>query len=159
MIVEQVMNSHPRTVQSRSSVRLALRILGAGEIRHLPVVDQERVVGIVSDRDLRTILPSSFEKLERPHDVEGRLSQPISKVMTAEVLAVHPETELVDAIGVMVENRVGALPVVERETTKLVGIVSYVDVLKVVRALLERSRSATQVSRGERVSSEQVEPR
>lgn len=136
MIVQQVMSSELRTIKKESSVRLAMKLLVLEDIRHLPVVEDGRLVGIVSERDLRPLLAGVLEKIERPDDVERRLSQPISKVMTTDVLAVHPETRLVDAVEMMVENRVGALPVIEGNTSKLVGILSYVDVLRVVQTLL-----------------------
>lgn len=136
MIVKQVMSSDLRTLKRESSVRLAMKLLVLEDIRHLPVVEDGRVVGIVSERDLRPLLAGVLEKVERPDDVERRLSQPISKVMTTDVLAVQPETQLADAVEMMVSNRVGALPVVERDTGRLVGILSYVDVLKVVQKLL-----------------------
>ena len=136
MIVKQIMSSELRTLKRESSVRLAMKLLVLEDIRHLPVVEDERLVGIVSERDLRPMLAGVLEKSERPDDVERRLSQPIANVMTTDVLAVHPETRLVDAVEMMIANRVGALPVVEVDTDRLVGIVSYVDVLKVVQNLL-----------------------
>jgi CBS domain-containing protein len=130
------MSSELRTLKRESSVRLAMKLLVLEDVRHLPVVEDGRLVGIVSERDLRPMLAGVLEKAERPDDVERRLSQPISNVMTTDVLAVRPETKLVDAVEMMVTNRVGALPVVEEDTAKLVGILSYVDVLKVVQKLL-----------------------
>jgi CBS domain-containing protein len=139
VFVNQVMTSELRTLRRGSSVRLALQMLVVGDVRHLPVVEDGRVVGIVSERDLRPMLPGVFEKVERADDVERRLSQPISNVMRTDVLVVNPETDLADAVDMMVENRIGAVPVVERETSELVGMLSYVDVLKVARALLAES--------------------
>ncbi len=136
MIVRQVMSPEVRAIKRENSVRLAMRLLVLDDIRHLPVVEDERLVGIVSERDLRPLLVGVLEKGENPDEVERRLSQPISNVMTTEVFAVHPETKLVDAVETMVTNRVGALPVVEVDTDKLVGILSYVDVLKLVQNLL-----------------------
>lgn len=142
MIVKQVMNTELRTLKRESSVRLAMKLLVLEDIRHLPVVEDGRLSGIVSERDLRPMLAGVLEKSERPDDVERRLSQPISNVMTTDVVAVHPETELVDAVEMMVANRVGALPVVEVGTGRLVGILSYVDVLKVVQKLLQAPGSS-----------------
>ena len=142
MIVKQVMSSELRTLKPESSVRLAMKLLVLEDIRHLPVVEEGRLVGIVSERDLRPLLAGVLEKTERPDDVERRLSQPISNVMTTDVLAVHPETQLADAVEMMVAQRIGALPVVESDTGRLVGIMSYVDVLNVVQKLLRASDSA-----------------
>jgi acetoin utilization protein AcuB len=56
--------------------------------------------------------------------------------MTSDVITVHPESDASEAIDLMIEHRVGALPVVEPDSTKLVGIVSYVDALRAARDLI-----------------------
>lgn len=136
MIVQQVMSSEVRTLRPESSVRLAMKVIVLEDIRHLPIVEGGRLVGIVSARDLRAALAGILEHRECPDEVERRWSQPISNLMRTEVLAVHPEAELVEAIDLMIAHRIGALPVVEAGTFRLVGILSYVDILNELRNLL-----------------------
>ncbi|MDP1823645.1 MAG: CBS domain-containing protein [Archangium sp.] len=107
------------TIRQTASVREALKTLDEFDVRHLPVLDErQELVGMLSDRDLL--------RLKRSQEV---LSQPVSEVMSADVLAVTPVTDVVELIDLMAENRIGALPVLDNDS-HLAGIVSYVDVLR-----------------------------
>jgi CBS domain-containing protein len=136
MIVEQIMSRDPYTASVTVNVRHALHVLAEQDVRHLPIVEGQMLVGIVSDRDLRTVIPSALGGFERPDEARAVLSQPIASVMNADVLFVHPESDLTEAIDLMIEHKIGALPVVEPDSLKLIGIVSYVDVLRAARDLL-----------------------
>jgi len=61
--------------------------------------------------------------------------RPVAQLMSADVLTVNPEDELSDAIGLLLEHEIGATPVVEPGSKKLVGIVSYVDASRAARDL------------------------
>jgi acetoin utilization protein AcuB len=132
MVVDEVMTREPTTVRSRVSIREALSTLKEVDARHLPVVDGRELVGILSDRDLLELR----NVLDDPDADTSVLERPVSAYMSTDLAAVDPETELAEAIDIMLERRVGALPVVQAETEILVGIVSYVDVLKAARELL-----------------------
>ena len=99
----------------------------------LPVVEEDALVGIISDRDLRDL---GVEARDDGATVRRTLAQPASQVMSSGVVTVHPESDVAEAIDLMIEHRIGALPVVEPDSTKLLGIVSYVDVLRAARDLL-----------------------
>ena len=132
MVVSEIMTASPVTAEVTQTVRDALRLLRQLDARHLPVVDGGRLAGIVSDRDLREITAPLMEGLE-PKRAAQLLDQPLSAVMSSDVQSVHGETELEDAIDLMIEHRVGAVPVVDASTQGLVGIVSYIDVLRAAR--------------------------
>jgi acetoin utilization protein AcuB len=133
MIVNDIMTRNPRVVSVTSNVRHALKVLAEADVRHLPVVDDDELVGIISDRDLREL---GTEALDGGETVRRTLAQPASSVMSAGVVTVYPESDVSEAVDLMIEHRIGALPVVEADGTKLVGIVSYVDVLRAARDLL-----------------------
>jgi acetoin utilization protein AcuB len=133
MIVGDIMTRNPRVVSVTSNVRHALKVLAEADVRHLPVVDEDGLVGIISDRDLREL---GTQALDGGATVRRTLAQPASSVMSAGVVTVHPESDVSEAVDLMIEQRIGALPVVEPGSTKLVGIVSYVDVLRAARDLL-----------------------
>ena len=117
----ELMTAEVVAVPVTGTVRDALRVLEELDVRHAPVVDEQReLVGIVSDRDLAPLH-------ERPRALELR----IADVMSADVVAVEPEADLVELIDLLVEHRIGALPVVDHEN-HLLGIVSAVDVLRAV---------------------------
>lgn len=136
MLVRDIMTPNPYAMSLRSTVRQLLRSLAEADVRHLPIVDDGALVGIVSDRDLRGISSVVEDALERPGTAQEALAQPASSVMTSDVITVHPESDVSEAIDLMIEHRVGALPVVEPDSTKLVGIVSYVDALRAARDLV-----------------------
>lgn len=138
MIAEDIMTQDPMTADARMKVRDAIQILQTLEIRHLPVLNNDgTLLGMVSDRDLRSSeIP--FTLSDRLGDREkALLDQPITTVMSSDVVSVGPEAAVSELIDLMLENKVGALPIVEEETGDLLGIVSYVDVLRELRRTLD----------------------
>jgi CBS domain-containing protein len=69
--------------------------------------------------------------------VRRRLGRPVVELMSADVIAAEPESELGELIALLLEHKVGAIPIVEPDTRQLVGIVSYIDVLRAVQDGLE----------------------
>lgn len=136
MLVQEVMTRDPYVALVRDSIRTVLAKLAELDVRHLPVVEDGAVVGIVSDRDLREVVPSALDAVERPAESARVMAQPISDVMSSDVVSVNPGDDLVEAIDLMIEHRIGAIPVVEDHSDELVGIVSYVDALRAAREVL-----------------------
>jgi len=135
MIVSEIMSPKPYAVSVTSSIRHVLQLLAEADVRHLPVLENGGIVGIVSDRDLRALTPAS----DAPEDTDAArraLAQPVSSVMSSNVVSACPEDDVGDVVDLMVEHRIGAVPIVEAGSSKLVGIVSYVDVLRAARDLL-----------------------
>jgi len=137
MFVEEAMSTDPYAAGVTASVRQVLRMLGEADVRHLPIVDDGALVGIVSDRDLRAFLPTVMVELEHEDAVRQLLSRPISSVMNTDLIVLNPTSELSEAVDLMLEHKIGAIPVVEPDSLKLLGIVSYIDVLRSARDLLE----------------------
>ena len=135
MIVEEVMTPDPIVVASDSPVRKVMDLLFESHVRHLPVLAGHELVGIVSDRDLRSYAAPALVTLENPDEVARRLDEPVSKLMSGDVVSVRPDTELGEVVDLMVELRIGAVPVLSAEG-RLVGIVSYMDLLRAARDAL-----------------------
>jgi nucleotide-binding universal stress UspA family protein len=97
-------------------------------IRHLPVVEEGRLLGIITDRDVRTVQPSPATSLaaREMHYLFDRLT--VRAVMTRPVLTVTSHEPLAEAVRLMLENRIGGLPVTDGE--RLVGILTQVDLLR-----------------------------
>jgi acetoin utilization protein AcuB len=131
MVVAEVMTTRVATADVRTSVRAVMQRLHDLDVRHLPIVEDERLVGIVSDRDLRDVTARLVAGGEPRATVV--LDGPIADVMSSDVVSVDPETELGEVVDLMIEHHVGALPVVAPGSAALVGIVSYVDVLRAAR--------------------------
>ncbi len=128
MLVREWMTGDPTTVDPRTSIFHAWEIMQEQRIRHLPVLDEGALVGIVTDRDLRLTLPSPAANLGR-HEVLSLLRQlQVAEVMTREVICTTPHTAIRAAAQALMANRVGALPVTEGDA--LVGILTRTDVLE-----------------------------
>lgn len=136
MIVQEIMSPDPYAAQVTSTIREVMRVLTEADVRHVPIVENGALVGIVSDRDLRSFMPSALLELDRPREIEQALNQPISTVMNADVVCLHPESDLLEGIDLMIEHKIGAIPVVDDRSDDLVGIVSYVDALRAAREAL-----------------------
>jgi CBS domain-containing protein len=136
MNVREVMSTEPFVAGVTASIRQVMRILNEADIRHIPVVEGDRLVGIVSDRDLRHLMPPALESFDNSEQLERLWSQPISTLMSSDVLTIDPNEDIVEAIDLMIEHKIGALPVAERGSAELLGIVSYVDVLREARRVL-----------------------
>ena len=112
------------------SILHAREIMEAHRVNQLPVVVDRCVVGIVTDRDLRAAFPSVFDSTtdkHRAHAVSDPKLVTVEMVMTANVLTLDPTDSLLAAVALMRRERVGAIPIVERD--RLVGIVTRSDVL------------------------------
>ena len=113
----------------------AMEIMREHDIRQLPVVDNAgRLVGIITDRDLRQAISSHLEtELETGQDVLDSYVQ-VGEIMTGEPLTVLPDDTMEEVIDILLATKVGGMPVVNGDNIP-VGMVSYVDVLKAIREL------------------------
>jgi len=133
MKVGDTMTKEVITISPKEGVTVAKHILDEKGIRHLPVVSNGKLVGIITDRDICRNLPSPATSLEL-HEIFYLLEKlQVQKVMTRDVISVTPETSIEDAANLLLAHKIGGLPVLEGE--RLVGIITEGDVL---RALLER---------------------
>jgi acetoin utilization protein AcuB len=107
------------------------------DIRHVPVVDNGALVGMLSDRDLARMTLPRVLALEGFDALRRQLTTPVIEVMSADVVSVEPETELSEVVDLLLGYKIGALPVTEPDTRQVVGIISYIDVLRVLRDELD----------------------
>ncbi len=128
MRVSEWMTRSVVTVTPETSISEAKRIMERRRIRHLPVVEKDRLVGIVTDRDIRLNLPSPATSLSvwEINYLLARLT--VGEVMTKRPITVEAGKPVTDAAKLIIEHRIGALPVVDGET--LVGIVTETDLLR-----------------------------
>ena len=127
MKVKDIMVKEVATLDVNDELSLANDIMRLGRIRHLPVVDGSKLVGIVSERDLfRSSLAQALgygTKATRDLMKSSR----IKDIMVGEVITVSSEMHLARAVQLMLEKKIGCLPVVEDD--QLVGLVTETDVL------------------------------
>lgn len=142
MSLEAIMSTTIISVSPTATVRAAIRLLEDSEIRHLPVVEEGRLLGIISDRDLREYREPLLVEIENfdsaaAERVEQALDTAIADVMNSDVISVDSSESMSSVIDAMSEYKIGAVPVVDRRTDKLAGIISYIDVLRYARTLIE----------------------
>jgi acetoin utilization protein AcuB len=127
MRVHALMTAHPITVPPTTSVVEARALMTARQIRHLLVTADDRLVGIVTDRDIRLNLPSPATSLSvwEMNHLLAKLT--VEQVMTRSVVTIDPIRDVRDAARIMVERKIGALPVVADD--RLVGILTETDLL------------------------------
>ena len=127
MKVVDVMTKDPLTVTPTETIGQADELMNTNKIRQLPVVQEKELVGIVTDRDIRSFLNGSF--LESVEAREEALNTKVREIMTTEPISVSSDDDLQEAIELMIDEKIGGIPVVD-EAEGLVGIVTYVDVLR-----------------------------
>jgi acetoin utilization protein AcuB len=130
MIAADLMTPEPVFVQPDDDISTAVTLREEANVRHLPVVNEQgELVGMVSDRDLRALLVPHFLRREA---VEGGgivAGAPVSTVMSGNVISVDMEDDVSLVADLIMRHKVGAIPVLDADG-KLVGIVSYVDLLR-----------------------------
>jgi acetoin utilization protein AcuB len=130
MFVRDRMSSPPMTITPDTALRDALNLMHEHRFRRLPVVDEEgRLVGIVSERDLLYASPPPATLLSGFELNHLMAERRVDEIMTRDVLTATPETFVEDAARLMVENKIGGLPVVD-EDNQVVGVITETDVFK-----------------------------
>lgn len=102
-------------------------LMRRGKIRHLPVMQDSKVVGIVTDRDVKRALPSVFSGNQEEYEQVLNNTR-VEQVMTRDPFTVGPADPIKEVLKVMVDRKFGAIPIVDRG--KLVGIVTDIDFLR-----------------------------
>jgi len=131
MLVRERMSRNPVTITPDIPITDALRLMRDRQVRRLPVLDPEgKVIGIVSEKDLLYASPSPATSLSiyEMHYLLSRLR--VQELMTTDVITVTPDTLLEEAARIMVDHKIGGLPVTEGR--KLLGIITQTDIFEVL---------------------------
>ena len=135
LAVREVMATHPITVRPHETARHAYQLMRDNRFRHLPVMEDGRLVGILSDRDLRPVLLSP-----------GLARARVRELMSEDLTTVGPDTPIEEAASLLVVKKIGCLPVVAQG--QLVGIVTETDLLAVLVELLGLLTQSTRLDVG-----------
>lgn len=133
VMVREIMMEEPITLGSNDILDLADDVMALSRIRHLPILENGKVVGVLSQRDLfRSALVRAME-LSGKEQKDLLKGIWVKEVMSRPVITVTPETTVKKAARLMMEKKIGCLPVVEGEI--LVGLVTETDMLRYVMNL------------------------
>ncbi len=134
MQVWQLMASDVVTLDARGMLDIADDLMRLKRIRHLPVLEDGRLVGLVTQRDLFLAGVSSVLSFRRQSEKEwlGRIR--VREVMTTDLVTIAPEADIENAVARMIEHKIGCLPVVA--AGKLVGLLSETDCLRYLQRIL-----------------------
>lgn len=135
--VSEIMTPKAVTIAHDATVGKAIELMTRYEIRRLPVTKDGKLVGIISDRDLRQLGGRPSLKLPQSDRDDAYLQLPVEEAMTLNVITIRENHTVQDAITSMIKHKISGLPVVDRDGS-MVGILSEQDVLKFCLDLLDR---------------------
>ncbi len=144
MIVGEVMSKKMITVKKSDSLKKAQDLMVEKSIRHLPVMDGKKLMGIITESDIRGAFMGKGAKTN-----SGKIQalnpskMKVSDFMTHDPMVVVPETHIEDAALIIYKYKIGALPVIKRN--KLVGIISIMDILGIFVDLMGIIHSSSRV--------------
>ena len=140
--VRDYMTPDPQTLDTKNTLLDAVLMLRRLELRHIPILEGGRLVGILTDRDVGRVAPSMLMGLS-PQDYNRVFEDtPVVKVMTRNLLSTTPEAPLAEAVHLLYNHKVGCLPVLE--DGHLVGIITVADMLRALHDLVGDLNSAEQ---------------
>lgn len=126
ILVKERMSPTPITIHPNASLAEARACLDQHRIRHLPALEEGRLVGIITDRDIRSAASaSSLEQVK------------VADAMTRNVFTVSPETQVQVAAKLMLTHRIGGLPVVKKG--ELLGIITETDLLNALVEIMDQT--------------------
>ena len=137
--VAEIMTENPVTVQPSQSIDTAITLMRQGNFRRLPVVENGRLVGIVTDRDMRRATNSPILLHEKWYDNFLLEHIEVGACMTPNPVTLSPDADVLEAAVTMRSRKVGGIPIVRGDV--LVGIITETDLLDHLIELLEVEQS------------------
>jgi acetoin utilization protein AcuB len=142
-VVEKWMSKDVITVPPHEKIIDAFELMQGRGIRHLPVIEEGELRGLVTDRDIRlALIPSPLSTPEDRMYHLGALER-VDEIMTTDLITVAPHTSIEEAAKLMAKFKIGAVPVVSQG--KLVGILTETDILCVFIEMLETIQSSSRI--------------
>jgi len=137
MRVRDLMAREVATLDASDTLDLADDVMRLGRVRHFPILEGGKVVGVLSQRDLFRAAASSLLQLRYEASREWLAKVPVKAVMSTTVHAIGPDRPARDAVDMLLQHKIGCLPVVEND--KLVGLLSETDCLQYLSRVLALS--------------------
>lgn len=142
MLVRSRMTPDVKTVSPETTLAEALSVCRTHRIRHLPVVSGDRLVGLVTDRDLRLAVPPVWA--DRHEELQEALrKRTVGELMTSRIISASPDLPVEEAGKLLYENRIGCLPILE--DNRLIGILTETDLLRAFVELFGTAQPSSRV--------------
>ena len=131
--MRQIMTKKIVTVELDDSLAMVKEIFDNLKFHHLLVVESQKLVGVVSDRDLLKALSPNLGTISATLKDEATLNKRVHQIMTSKLITLHPDATIGDAVNLFNTHKISCIPVVDNEFRPL-GIVSWRDLLRAVAA-------------------------
>lgn len=138
MVAADLMTADPLTVTEGTSLQAAVESMRVARVRHLPVVRGDRLVGLVSQRDVLAASLSCLADVDATEREALLAGIPVGDVMVRDVVTVAPKDDLEDAVNLLLVHKFDCLPVLDGD--ELVGILTATDFMQLTRSLLAMTR-------------------
>jgi len=132
-VAREIMMGSPVTLQPNDTLDLANDVISLGRIRHIPIIDNGRLVGIITEKDLVGAAVGKIFGLKQKNRSALLKSVAIKEVMKKRVVTTAPDTPIKDIAHLMAEKKIGGVPVVS--AGMVVGLVTTTDILRYVESL------------------------
>jgi CBS domain-containing protein len=132
-VVREIMMGSPVTLKPEDTLDLANDVISLGRIRHIPVLAEGRLVGLLSERDLIGAAANHIFGLKQKSKSALLKTVVINAIMKKKVITVAPDTTIKDAARLMADKKIGCVPVVSAGA--LVGLLTTTDILRYVESL------------------------
>ena len=144
MLVRSKMTPDVITASPDTSLADALKLTRGNRIRHLPVVENGQLVGLVTDRDLRLAMPPVWASDTDHQDLRNALStRTVGEFMVKAIITITPDAPIEDAVRQLYEHRIGCLPVLD--AGEMIGIITETDVLRAFVELFGADEQGTRI--------------
>ena len=128
------MTAEPETLEINHSLLDAVLLLRRANLRHIPILENGKLVGVLTDRDVGRFAPTMLLPLA-PQDYNSVFENTsVEKVMTRNPVSTIPDAPLTEAVEMLYKNRLGCLPVLENGS--VVGIITKADMLRALHDLI-----------------------
>ena len=131
--VREIMMGSPVTLTPEDTLDLANDVISLGRIRHIPIVDAGKLVGLLSERDLIGAAANRIFNLKQKSRSALLKSKVVKNVMKKNVITVAPETPIKDAARLMADKKIGCVPVMSEGA--LVGLVTTTNILRYLESI------------------------
>jgi len=145
MLVKEWMAKDPIVIDENTSIMKATQMMKEHGIRRIPVVRDGRLIGIISDRDIKEAAPSKATSLD-VHELYYLLSEiKVKDIMTPDPITLKENDSVEKAAVIMLENRISGIPVVD-DDYHVIGVITQTDVFKVMISITGAYQSPIQIA-------------